>query len=319
LEKLFLTNSTKSYKFFYNSSKNSRGVGILVDSSVANSVKDCYKDPEQNILGLNLTIDGTPLFIVSIYGPNENDKFFSIKLAHAISLNKGVPTIIGGDWNTTYSTCDTERNIDVFNMKNIPSKLRSGWLNDICMEAGLTDPYRAFHPTQRDFTFVPSNQKKNRSRLDFFLISNDILQFAKRCTIADSLSLSLFDHKAVNLSFFQEKVTSKLCINRTILFNPRTDDVVLSAFADTYLAHAVSEVAGEGGQHVFRLNQPDPIEEQKTVVGTFIRLTKELNDLTEKARNDSENNLLKLLIAEKETEIVLQHGLIWGVLNAFQT
>jgi S-adenosylmethionine hydrolase len=49
------------------------------------------------------------------------------------------------------------------------------------------------------------------------------------------------------------------------------------------------------------------------VVGTFIRLTKELNDLTEKARNDSENNLIKLLIAEKETEIELQRDLIWGV------
>jgi exonuclease III len=118
---------------------------------MAGSVTDCYKDPEQNILGLNITIDGTPLFIVSIYGPNENDKSFFNNLANAISLNKGVPVIIGGDWNTTYSTSDTVRNIDVFNMKNIPSKLRSGWLNDICVDAGLTDPYRAFHPTQMDY------------------------------------------------------------------------------------------------------------------------------------------------------------------------
>ncbi len=70
LEKLFLTNTSKSYKFFYNSSKSKRGVGMLVESSMAAHVTDCYKDPEQNILGLNITIDGTPLFIVSIYGPN---------------------------------------------------------------------------------------------------------------------------------------------------------------------------------------------------------------------------------------------------------
>jgi hypothetical protein len=89
----------------------------------------------------------------------------------------------------------------------------------------------------------------------------------------------------------QEKISSKLCINRTILSNPRTDDVVLAAFADTYLAHATSGGGAEGTQHVFHLNQADPLETQKSVVGNFIRLTKELNDLIEKARNDSENNL----------------------------
>jgi hypothetical protein len=42
----------------------------------------------------------------------------------------------------------------------------------------------------------------------------------------------------VYLDFTREKTFKKLFINRTILSNPRTDDVVLAAFADTYLAHA---------------------------------------------------------------------------------
>ncbi len=32
-------------------------------------------------------------------------------------------------------------------------------------------------------------------------------------------------------------MSSKLSINRTILSNPRVEDVVLAAYADTYLAH----------------------------------------------------------------------------------
>ncbi len=199
-------------------------------------------------------------------------------------------------------------------MLNPPSKLRSGWLNEICLGSDLIDPYRAFHPSRRDFTYIPRGSKKNRSRLDYFLISNSILPFAKRCIIADSISTSLFDNKTVTLNFFQEKISSKLTINRSILSNPRTDDIVLAAFADTYLAHARGMgAAGIQHQHVFRLNEQDPLAEQKITVGTFIRQLKELNDLVERARNEMDNNLLQLLIAEKETEIEMTRALIWSV------
>jgi hypothetical protein len=199
-------------------------------------------------------------------------------------------------------------------MLNPPSKLRSGWLNEICLSSDLIDPYRAFHPSRRDFTYIPRGAKKNRSRLDFFLISNSLLPYAKRCIIADTVSTSLFDHKAVTLSFFHEKISSKLVINRTILSNPRTDDIVLAAFADTYLAHARSiGAAGMQPQHVFLLNEQDPLAEQKITVGTFLRQIKELNDLVERAGNETDNNLLQLLIAEKETEIEITRALIWSV------
>jgi exonuclease III len=179
IRKMFLTNSSKSYHFVYNSDKNSRGVGILIDSSLSFTITDSYKDPNQNILGLNITINGTALFMASIYGPNDNDKTFFNDLSHVLSLNHNLPIIVGGDWNTTYSTCDSGTNIDIIIMLNPPSKLRSGWLNEICLSSDLIDPYRAFHPSRRDFTYIPRGSKKNRSRLDFFLISNSILSLPK--------------------------------------------------------------------------------------------------------------------------------------------
>jgi hypothetical protein len=48
-------------------------------------------------------------------------------------------------------------------------------------------------------------------------------------------------------------------------------------------------------------------------VGTFIRLLKDFNALTERLRKNPSNNLLSLLVAEKETEIALQRELIWSV------
>jgi hypothetical protein len=91
--------------------------------------------------------------------------------------------------------------------------------------------------------------------------------------------------------------------------------MVLAAFADTYLAHAAAsqDRAGDQDQHVFGLNPERELERQKTVVGNFIKLLKDLNDLEEKRALDGNNGLLDLLIAEKLTEITLQRESIWPI------
>jgi hypothetical protein len=96
IRKMFLTNSYRSYNFYYNSDANSRGVGILIDSSLSFTITDSYKDNNQNILGLNITINGTALFLASIYGPNDNDKSFFVDLAAVLSLNRNLPVMWGG-------------------------------------------------------------------------------------------------------------------------------------------------------------------------------------------------------------------------------
>jgi hypothetical protein len=151
--------------------------------------------------------------------------------------------------------------------------------------------------------------------LDFFVISNNILPFTQRCDIAPTVPISLFDHKPIFLDFTKNKVSSKLFINRTILNNPRTDDVVLAAFADTYLSHAApNQPPGFlEDQYVFQLGRQDPLATQKIEVGNFVRLCKEYNALVERTVKEKNNNLLSLLIAEKDTEINLQREKIWSV------
>jgi hypothetical protein len=65
-------------------------------SSLSFSIIDNYKDTNQNILGLNIKIDGTELFIASIYGPNDNEKCFFDDLSNLLSLNRNLPVIVGG-------------------------------------------------------------------------------------------------------------------------------------------------------------------------------------------------------------------------------
>jgi hypothetical protein len=48
IKKMFLTNSCKQYNFYYNSSKNSRGVGILIDSTIQHTVHSVFKDVHES-------------------------------------------------------------------------------------------------------------------------------------------------------------------------------------------------------------------------------------------------------------------------------
>jgi exonuclease III len=101
------------------------------------------------------TFSDMHLLLISVYGPNTNDKTFFNDLREILSINRDVPVVCAGDWNLTYSTCSTTDNIDIINMLSPPSAVRSGYLSEICDNFDLTDPFRALHFRSRDFTYVP--------------------------------------------------------------------------------------------------------------------------------------------------------------------
>jgi exonuclease III len=142
---------------------------FLINSQLTVSNLVEFKDNNNNILGIRLNIDNNDLLLISVYGPNTNDIEFFNDLRNIILKNTGCHVICAGDWNLTFSTQPVEENIDVLNMCNPPSLIRSGWLQEICERCNLTDPFRALNYNKRDFTYVPRTGARNRSRLDFFL------------------------------------------------------------------------------------------------------------------------------------------------------
>jgi hypothetical protein len=101
------------------------------------------------------------------------------------------------------------------------------------------DPYRILHPRKREFTYVPRTAAKNRSRLDFFLISEKYISILDKCTISSSLLTKLFDHKCVFLSLKNNLVRiKKHNIDAAVFKHPRFDAVVQCAVAESYLQHA---------------------------------------------------------------------------------
>jgi hypothetical protein len=104
----------------------------------------------------------------------------------------------------------------------------------------MSDPFRALYPTKIDFSYNPRRADAvNRSRIDFFIISDDILNSIEDCYILDNLQSTLFDHKAVNLTFSGRgnrgnKITS---VSNKILKDPDSSLIVDIACKEAYIIY----------------------------------------------------------------------------------
>jgi hypothetical protein len=83
---------------------------------------------------------------------------------------------------------------------------------------------------------------------------------------------------------------------------------VLGAFADTYLAHAdENQVIQDDNVHHHHGHRQ--IENQKGIVGRFLQLIRDFNDLSERKIKEPSNNLLPLLLAGVERDIESQRAI----------
>jgi exonuclease III len=138
----------------------------------------------------------------SIYGPNNTDHPFFDNLNRDLLAFGNVPIILGGDWNATYSNLPVDVNPDCFNMASLPNRTHSDLINNMCVNLSISDPFRALNPVLRKFSYCPrAVGATNKSRIDFFLVSNSLLGFINKCDISDNLQSSAFDHKAMVLQF----------------------------------------------------------------------------------------------------------------------
>ena len=241
---IFKMNPYKSYNFFYNSKKNSRGVGILIKNSLDFTASEVRSDDNDNWLLIKGNMSGKCFILGVVYGPNDHDRNFFVSLSENIRLMGKFPTILGGDWNCTVSRGDRNNNIDILNMAAPPNKRHSEYLWSLCNDCDLIEPFRFFNPNRKEFTFTPRDiLKKNRSRIDFFLVSDYLVNKIGKIEISQTLQSNLFDHKAVILDFNkQQNGISRPCISNSILDDENLDKIVWTALFETYCIHATLEL-----------------------------------------------------------------------------
>jgi exonuclease III len=235
----------KGYDFYHNSKKSHRGVGILIKSNLNIDVDVRYNDPENNILLVTCTINNVTVLLGSLYGPNNNDPGFFNNLSVQLDNYKHMYIILGGDLNATWDNRGPNDNLDILNMNAIPSRFRSDKFNQIATKFNLTDPYRFQHPNKIEFTYVPNARANtNRSRLDFFLVTESLCGQNLDCWISNTILTTAFDHKLIGLTWKNsggKKNTDKNVIKDQILKNPAVSVLMRCVVMECHLVHSDPE------------------------------------------------------------------------------
>ena len=133
------------------------------------------------------------LSLCNVYAPNnQSEQLNFLQELNNLLVDKSELStlIVGGDWNCTLTKKDK-----VGGTAWKPSNYRNLLLTT--MEAfDLVDIQRVRHPQLRKYSYV-SKALKLKSRIDFFLVAQNLTQFVEKSNIYPSVAL---DHQAIYMS-----------------------------------------------------------------------------------------------------------------------
>jgi exonuclease III len=174
----------------------------IIETSIEYEIIEQFRDQSENILALHCNFDGTEILLISVYGPNTTDRVFYRTLHDILISKRNVNVVIGGDWNTTYCNTDPPHNIDCLNMLRAPNKQNGALLRSLCHDFDLIDPFRILHPEKMQYSYSPfGTVRSNKSRIDFFVISSNMLRTVNQCRILEYKLGRGFDHFPIFLNF----------------------------------------------------------------------------------------------------------------------
>jgi len=223
---LFGLSQHGGYELYLNSSRESRGVAIAIKKTVEYEILNTITDLEnENFLILKIKIRGELLTVGAVYGPNKQDvKFF--RNLKEICNNQGNPFILGGDMNTILDH-SVLGNLDMMEGGRIPNKRNGEEINKWIREGLVVEPYRFYYPESKEVSYIPFRTRRsvnnilldyeyNQTRLDFFLVSNDIIDQIKKIDYEGRIGRD-FDHKPVVMTLGKINAKKTLGIQHTTL------------------------------------------------------------------------------------------------------
>ena len=107
-------------------------------------------------------------------------------------------SIVGGDFNTIL-----DREVDCSDGRDHKNQKASAYLNNIIEEMELIDVWHNLYPDRFGFTWHRSKPKALHERLDFFLVSDTLLQTVEKLDIYPGLRS---DHALVTMDLIMYKV-----------------------------------------------------------------------------------------------------------------
>lgn len=165
--------------------------------------------PARSGEGRAVTLETNHLFIVNVYAPasganlerlDEKQAWLLDLIRYVRYLDGSKPVIVCGDLNVAATLYDLPAETAGFRSAGNTDEERA--LFNAILENGYTDAWKKFHPGCRGISWTPyAARERNIAstgwRLDYFLISNKLLDKVESCEILPPNGIS--DHRAIVL------------------------------------------------------------------------------------------------------------------------
>lgn len=177
--------------YFDSFTSQSRGIAIFINNNFEHKVHNTVNDNSGNFLALDIELSNIRVSLAVIYGPNEDNPGFYNMVSEAINNFKNDNIILVGDFNLVLNP-----DKDYHNYKHINNAKARDKLLEINSHHNLSDIFRELHPEKLRYTWRKPRPFK-QARLDFFLVSNSLLNMVQE---SDILSSYKSDHSPVLLT-----------------------------------------------------------------------------------------------------------------------
>ena len=170
-------------------STHSRGIAIMFKKDLDMNIKNSVSDKEGRRLLINVTINNQDYTLVTMYSPNICSKrieFFKHTekwINHYATTNSHL--IVGGDMNSIMKRTDRS--------SGIMEKCNNHFIN-FQNNCNLKDSWTSLFPTEIKYAYIPQNKNAARSRIDYILLSNHLINSLSKINV---ITAPVPDHKAV--------------------------------------------------------------------------------------------------------------------------
>ena len=164
---------------FNHGTNHSRGTMILFHPNLNFKIEKQITDKNGRYIILDGMFADARLVLVNIYAPNDvhQQVLFFKELQHQLKDYAEETIIIGGDFNCTLTDID-KKGGNPFSRKTPVIQE----INKLCNLYELTDIWRQRNPNEEKFTWR-NKSFKIQCRLDYFLISRQLMNLTNKCTI----------------------------------------------------------------------------------------------------------------------------------------
>ena len=274
---------------FSSDTSNSRGVSILFRQNLAYRIHEHISDPEGNYLICDLAVEENRFTLINLYGPNKDTPNFFDNIINIAERIGNASFIICGDFNTVQN-----EKLDYFNYKTINNKKSHEKILQIKENYCLVDPFREMYPSLKRYTWRKKSPIQ-QARLDYFLVSQDLLTSVNKCSIEGSYRS---DHSMITLdiSFVHFQKGKPLWKHNNSLLN---DKDYLKA-----INNKIDEVKKQYALPVYNMDQINnvPDDEIQFVINDQLFLETLLMEL--RGKSISFSSYKKKIEEQKEKKII---------------